>query len=691
MGLFIVPGVAIKSGMSRLERFLFSPWFAAALLIFSYVMAVTALKHKSVTFDEIGHLTGGYSIWWKNDYRLVPDNGNLSQRWAAIPALWRKDRFPSMDQSDWHVSNVFSMGDQFFYKMGNDADALLWSGRAMMGLIIVAIGALIYFWSRSLFGPTGALVSVVLWSFCPTVLAHGALVTSDMMVSLFFFTTIGILWRLLHRVSIWNVLLLGLSLLALFLSKLSGVFIIPMGLFLALVRLTNPEPLPVQWPGLKPVRSILGKASVYAGVILINVFIVWIGIWAAFSFRYSAFAHNDLALDRLFPGGWVYALEKPGFVSDTVRELSIGQWFPEPFLFGAAMISRAGSARQCFLNGEFGIYGFHGFFPYAFMVKETLPFLILLAIGVAALVITMRAAEKAKKGTGQNYLRQRAYATAPLWILIFIYAAFSLTSNLNIGHRHLLPLYPPVFVLAGAAGAWLSRRSMKMGTIVTLLLCWHVTESLAVRPDYLAYFNELAGGSSNGYKHLVDSSLDWGQDLPALKDWLHDNKLEDGRTPVYLLYFGMARQEYYHINAIQLPGYDDRVQIGLEPMKPLSAGVYCISATLYDSVYLKCYGPWTQRYESAYRAQQPIADEITRASGNTEELKKLETRFQDQGLRQVLYEFPRLRVARLCAWLRDQQRRPNAEVGHSILIFKLSDEDIHSALDGNVKTYSTDF
>ena len=75
-----------------------------------------------------------------------------------------------------------------------------------------------------------------------------------------------------------------------------------------------------------------------------------------------------------------------------------------------------------------------------------------------------------------------------------------------------------------------------MGGAALILLAWHAAESLAIRPDYLAWLNELAGGPSQGYKHLADSSLDWGQDLPALKDWLDREGLQRG-DGVYLSYF----------------------------------------------------------------------------------------------------------------------------------------------------------
>lgn len=668
--------------MSRLERFLQSPYLAGLLLVLAYMMALNGVAYKTVTFDEVGHLAGGYSIWQKGDYRLVPDNGNLSQRWAAIPSFWRNDRFPTTEQEAWKTSNLFTIADQLFFQCGNDADALIWSGRVMMALLIVFMGVIVYAWSRSLFGAVGGLISVVLYVFCPTILAHGPLVTSDMMVSLWFIASMGALWRLLHRVNPWNLLLSAVALSGLFLSKMSGVLIIPMGLVLLLVRLRNPEPLPITWPGIQTVRGLWKMLAVFISVIVMQVFLVWLAIWAAFGFRYSAFAQANYGHDRLFPGGWDFALSKPGLVTDVVSALRDGQWFPEPFLYGIAMVSRMGGARQSFLNGEFSLVGFKLFFPYAFTVKETIPFLILLVLAGVAFVMTLRSRRQKSLQEARAYFWQRLYATAPLSVLIFFYSAFSLTSNLNIGHRHLLPLYPAIFILAGGAGSWLAARTRWMGVVVAALLIWHAGESLSVRPHYLTYFNELAGGPTRGYRHLVDSSSDWGQDLPGFKQWMQEINSEKNPVPVYLSYFGTGRPEYYKIQATILPGFFDRTPAG--PIEPLQPGYYAISSTLLAGVYLHCYGPWTSRYEQAYQAQSRIAEEIMRAQGNPAALRQLELRFQSQGLQQLLFEYPRLRLARLCAWLRERDRLPDANIGNSILIFKLSAEELQSALEGPI-------
>ena len=132
---------------------------------------------------------------------------------------------------------------------------------------------------------------------------------------------------------------------------------------------------------------------------------------------------------------------------------------------------------------------------------------------------------------------RRAYELAPLLCFVLVYGGVAVTTHLNIGHRHLLPLYPALYILAGAAALapapriwaarWILPGSLALGGAVALV-AW---------PNYLAYFNLVAGGPRHGYRRLVDSSLDWGQDLRGLKNWLAGSGLERPGAPrVYLSY-----------------------------------------------------------------------------------------------------------------------------------------------------------
>jgi 4-amino-4-deoxy-L-arabinose transferase-like glycosyltransferase len=166
------------------------PWrtvVVSILLLGYWLQAVISLSGKSTTFDELIHVTAGYTYWSQNDYRLQPENGNLPQRFMALPVFCLGYSFPQLkDDPAWHRSEVSVLGRKFFYQSGNDADRLLLWARGMMGLVGVGLGALIYLIARELFDASVALAAVVLFVFCPTMLAYGALATSDMTVTFFF-------------------------------------------------------------------------------------------------------------------------------------------------------------------------------------------------------------------------------------------------------------------------------------------------------------------------------------------------------------------------------------------------------------------------------------------------------------------------------------------------------------------------
>jgi hypothetical protein len=144
-------------------------------------------RNKSTTFDEIQHLTLGYLYWTQPSNHLAPENGIFAQAWAALPLL--ADHLKAPQETGAQRSNLGHWGEyyRFFYAMGNDPSAMLFQARTMISLLGATLGALIFFWSRELFGAWGGLVSLLLFIFCPNMLANGALVTADMAATLGFF------------------------------------------------------------------------------------------------------------------------------------------------------------------------------------------------------------------------------------------------------------------------------------------------------------------------------------------------------------------------------------------------------------------------------------------------------------------------------------------------------------------------
>ena len=254
----------------------------AALLALYYVMAVTAASQKSMTFDEMAHLTGGYTYWAFNDYRLHPENGNWPQRLGALRAVLGRASFPRLDQAAWTSSNVYVIGDQFLYFSGNDADTMLARSRAVMALVGVALGALVYAWARRLVSPAGAWVSLILFVFSPTFLAHGALVTSDMTAALFFTAAAGAIWIALHRVTPLTVFGAAVLVAGCLLSKLSGPILAPIAIAMLAVRMIGRRPLVVALGGRAvDVRSRAQQLAILLGVFAVFALIAWSLVWAS--------------------------------------------------------------------------------------------------------------------------------------------------------------------------------------------------------------------------------------------------------------------------------------------------------------------------------------------------------------------------------------------------------------------------
>ena len=652
------------------RRFLSTRWILPLLLGLYAILALTSVREKSTTFDEIAHLTAGYSHWVHDDYRLYPENGMLPKRWVALPLLAGEFRFPTLEQPDWWESRAYSLGDAFFHTEGNDLGAMLRRGRAMVVLLGVALGALIYEWSRRLFGPGGGAVSLTLFAFSPTMLAHGRLMTSDMAVALAFTASLAGLWITLHRFSVTRLLVSGLAVGALAVSKFSVVLLAPIGLLLLAVRLLVGRPLIATFRGRRWVVRSWGRQLAVCGAALVaSALIAVLVIWIFFGFRYSAFNHYQPERDRMEYGATIESLSRGSAIESPLLWLRDLRALPEAYLHGLGYVVHDQGSRghPAFLAGKHSPRGWWYFFPYCFLVKTSLPVFVLLGLSVLAAAATCLVRPTGKRftsGTRWRRLRRGLYRTAPLMLFLIVYWSAALPYGINIGHRHLLPTYPVMFILCGVAVIWFGRSRVPAALVVVALMTLAV-DSVARWPHYLAYFNPLAGGPRQGYRHLVDSSLDWGQDLPGLKRWLDRNGLQgQTQTPVYLTYFGSGSPQYYGLEVRRLHAAAERIR-DRGPLRRLTGGVYCISATLLQTTYTGAFGPWSEPYEREY---QRLLEQVNRRQGTRESWSNVVARFRE------------LRYARLCAYLR--QREPDDSVGYSILIYRLTDEDIEAALTG---------
>jgi len=212
------------------------------------------------------------------------------------------------------------------------------------------------------------------------------------------------------------------------------------------------------------------------------------------------------------------------------------------FLLGLGYLAEHNRAgRPSYLLGEVADHGWWYYFPIAFLVKTPS---VLLVLSLVALV---------------GALGRRLAQSGALLLPAAVYFALSLTSNLNLGIRHLLPVYPFLFVLAGAAvfhAGW-SRRTRL--ALVALAAAFQLAESVRAHPHYLAFFNSFVGGSAGGWRYLADSNLDWGQDIKKLKK--HLDRL--GVDEVCLAYFGTTDVAYHGLRRRPLPTSREVASAGL--------------------------------------------------------------------------------------------------------------------------------
>ena len=644
------------------------------LLILHALLALSSIHGSNATCDEFAHLTAGYSYFTTGDWRLVPEHPPLAELWAAIPLLFMDLHFPSTAQEAWYSSNQWQIGTQFFYEAGNDLEAMLFAARSMIVLLSLGLGVTVYLWSRHLFGVTGGLLSLLLYVFSPTLLAHGALVTTDLAAALFFLLATAAWGAVLQRVTLPRLVLGGFALAGVLLAKMSGVLIVPVALLLLALRLLRSNALPVRLGRSFEVRSRGARLGVLTSAAVVQMLLAWAVIWAAYGFRYDAFSNykegrddfSSISSPAPYESSWEAELRDLGSRGEVIRALRDGRLLPESYLYGLAYTLNSTHARSAFLNGAQSRHGFVAFFPFCFLVKTPLPLFGIL--GLALLAIRLRRTDMQVVPSTADPIW---YRTAPLWLMGLVYAATAVAGNLNIGHRHLLPLYPVLFILCGAAGGLFKvRRAGLRYTVPAVVICY-VAASLWAWPHYLAYFNLLLGGPRHGYRHLVDSSLDWGQDLARLGTYLRQRAPATAAANTYTSYCGNAPLTRHGVEGLRLPCFPFDKEA---PAVPLAAGTYCISATTLQQVYLLPMSRWTRALEETY---QHYLLQILRLGQPPQPVDSNET------LHGEPLEVPmlrKLRFARLCASLR--RREPDAYAGYSILIYELTEADVNAALQG---------
>lgn len=534
--------------------------FAFAILYLT--LGIVSYRQKSATWDEPQHLLRGL-LAWRGDHRMDPEHPALLRLWAALPLI--ADRSVNLPTApidatspyEWVANRQFQYAHHVVYDL-NDADRLLYRGRFMILLLGVLLGVLIFCWANEWLGFGPATAALALYSLEPNLLAHATLVTTDFGTTCFLFGTLYLLWRLSRQFNTLNVAgvitFFGLALAA----KFTALMLLP-----AVVLL-------LAWIGYRQ-RRPWAVTAILAGMLLAG----WALLWATHGFRY---APSDRPEWRFrFQDGSPFGDKFPivgrlAVWADDYR--LVPNTVAQGFLVGQIKAQR----RSAYLAGEFSTTGWWYYFPVAFLIKTPVSLLTLLAVGVAVLA-----------ASGRKIPEAAIYTGLPAVLVMGV----AMLQNLNIGLRHILPVYPCVILLAAAGLAGLGRRAPLLGAAGVVAAA---VELVTVYPSPLAFFNITAGGPRHGSAYLVDSNLDWGQDLKGLKRWMDRHQVEH----VSLCYFGTASPRYYGIRYTPLPGHGF-VEAGRAPRLP---GYVAVSVTNLRGVYFP--EPLRQFY-APLLAREPVA------------------------------------------------------------------------------------
>ena len=654
-------------------------WIVALVLAGLYAgLALTASTKKGVSFDEGEELAVGYDIWLHHDFRMEGANGDFVKRWATLPFLISHPALPGANDPNWRSAMPYLLGYEFLFVSGNQPPRLLLQGRAMVVVLGLMTALLVFFCSREVFGSLGGLFSLALFVFSPDMLAFGGIVSTEMSVCVALLGATWCIWRLLHRVT-WGRLLASLGFVALlFLTKATALIIFPLTAVLVAVKIFSGRPLEWQLGRPRVIRSRRAQAAIFLGLFLAHGFWCWVGLWAHYDFRYAA---SPMAND---PGvaAWIHTGKSP-VNPEMAAILSWGRRthaLPEGYLDGIELLLSDSKKRETFIDGQWSIGGTPAFFPYAIWAKTPPVLWLFIILGAAWWMNRRSRFAKQKKSVRPSRVNGAAlwYGTVPYVALVAVFGAVALAQNMDIAHRHILPIYPPIYILAGGTiGMVCLQRKRWNKIVITLLMCWYAGDALAIYPNYLAYFSPVVGGSAQGYKRLSESSLDWGMDLPGLKTWLNKNNPGD-RDAFYLAYFGTDNPDYYQIKSTRLPSYPAWEAEGVYDLHP---GVYAISATLFESFYLETQGPWNPILEADYQTCLAGLQMFNATAKAPAERAALLKKYPSAMWLRTYGNYKKLRFGRLSAWLR-HHRKPDDNVGHSILIWRLNQAELDEALNG---------
>ena len=524
-----------------------------ALLAALALQCITSLLTESATVDEPNLIAGGVTFltFGKEAHRafyMGEHHPPLCYLFHAIPVLFMEGINYPPTEEEWLGRGVWSFGDYFLFGLNmSRSEDILYRCRLVTVVLSMMLGLLVFRLAWRFYGTNAGLFALFLYCFSPTLIGVSRYAVLDVCTTFFMVLSLCAFYEFLLKMSARNVVFAGAAFGLAQLGKYSALLIIPCYAILLVIRLLQTR----------------AKGGMVAPVLkLCAVFAVgYAVVWAGYGFETGSI--SDIRKIDPFveecSGTWYFA--------DAARRsqgtFHNGRVPLTAYMRGLWNLSQhARFGHPSFLLGRISMRGWWYYYFVAFLLKTPLAILLLL---VARFCFWSRL--RARGGI-EDFM-----VIVPLGMVFLL----SIRTNQNIGVRHILLAYPLIHVYIGGLATLSFNRSM--GNIllrsgIVLVSTWYVLGSLSIWPHYLAYFNELAGGPENGYKCLVDSNLDWGQDIKGLKEYMRKNRIEKVALSALCL---EGCLDYYGIDYEPLRNYLGRAAEGSEPQVK---GVVAVSATL---------------------------------------------------------------------------------------------------------------
>jgi Dolichyl-phosphate-mannose-protein mannosyltransferase len=538
---------------------------SGALIAIMGIVQVTSVLQETETWDEGIHIAAGYSYLLTGDYRMNPEHPALGKILCALPLRLFLPRL-NLDRQMWlKNTDEVDVGVKLVYLSRVSPDVILFLGRSVTILLTLLFAAWVAFWTRKHFGPVVALFALVLFTFDPNIIAHGRYVTTDLIASFFIFLA-ATLWIdfLLDRT--WkNLTLAGLALGLALSSKYSALFLPPVLLIVYWIRYRFERPSPGQ-------GHCLGWKHFAASAVISMTLAT-----SVIALVYFPETIHPYRLGRLRP---LLIRREPFYplMDFAARKLSLHAF--AYFIGVDQLLDHNYVGHESYLLGRVDHDGWHWYFPVAFLVKT--PTGVLLGILIALAVLA---------AGGWRLARGRWFELIALALPAAIFFALCVASHIDIGHRHMLPVYAFLYVLLAYALVELSPPVLKRWRpwALACVLLLTAGESLAIYPNYLAFFNFVSGGPGYGPHYLLDSNIDWGQSVKQLGWYMKKHRIDH----VCVSFFGHVDFARYGVP------FD-----GIPPDPALQPKINCVAAISVTPLY----GLYVPYNEYAYfRSLHPMA------------------------------------------------------------------------------------